>query len=425
MLAARTFLVWKDGDQWDDCQDSIYPMPDDLSGETYAYAVADGVSTSFFSRRWARILTRKFGENPERVFEDWQVWLEEAQAEWQLQIEKIAHSGKANFIVANGFRAKKPAAATFIGLTLTDHNEDGWTWRAALVGDSCLFKLGKDGDVSSWNIKSSTEFCNVVPSVESWPRLNPYAPTQVGSAPFGSESPIRESDSVILATDALAKWLLKRHELGQPVWGTILKLERSEDFEDLVRRARSEEDNSLQNDDVALATLSFGAIHPVFAEQTFTPRPRSTEPKSEAADPVILRNLWEQPDAKAGLLSSSLERTDRIKELFSRTGSKFVLQFTGILLVLLGLMLLQLMKRSAELKHLTRENQILRDQATARTLASKDRAIDSLSISALEKESDAFHQAVQAVSVFEYKSSDSEQIPPDQLQRRSTSKPRR
>src|SRR6266487_254083 len=120
MLSARTFLACKEGEELDDCQDSIYPAPApatrNLESEAGAYAISDGATTSFFSRTWAQILTKRFGEDPERIFKDWNSWLKDAQSEWQQEIEKAAKSENASFLTINGLHAKRPAAATFVGL---------------------------------------------------------------------------------------------------------------------------------------------------------------------------------------------------------------------------------------------------------------------------------------------------------------------
>ena len=84
MPLVRTFLAWKKGDEWDDCQDSIHPLPGDTAADNRnAFAVSDGATTSFFSRAWARILTSHFAEKPEEALSRWDEWLEGAQEKWK------------------------------------------------------------------------------------------------------------------------------------------------------------------------------------------------------------------------------------------------------------------------------------------------------------------------------------------------------
>ena len=136
MLTVRTFLTSKKGEEFEDCQDSIHPFPS-LPTDTGSgvFAVSDGTTTSFFSRAWSAILTRHFAENPGQAFADWDGWLRNAQTEWKSEIGKIVETGKASFFVVNGFRAHKPAAATFAGLALGESTGAGIPWRALVLGD--------------------------------------------------------------------------------------------------------------------------------------------------------------------------------------------------------------------------------------------------------------------------------------------------
>jgi hypothetical protein len=275
MFSARSFLACKEGDELEDCQDSVYPAPTEKS-EVNVYAISDGATTSFFSRAWAQILTRRFGEDPERTFSEWNSWLENAQSEWQQEIRKAADSATASFLTVNGLHARRPAAATFVGVKITPCNSGEWDWQATVLGDSCLFRLRSNGSLTSWKVQSSSEFTNIVEAIESWPRSDSHSPVKFGSS-FGDEPKICSGDNLILSTDALAKWLLKRCEIGAPVWGTIFNLKSDDEFQAFVKQARLEADNPLANDDVALAVLNFGNLQPIFSNQTFTPKPRLEE----------------------------------------------------------------------------------------------------------------------------------------------------
>jgi hypothetical protein len=363
VLSARTFLACKHGEKPADCQDSIHPLPDNkLAFETSSYSVADGVATSFFSRNWARILTRRFGEGPQRVFYDWSRWLADAQDEWILEVERAAHSQGASFLVVNGLHAKRRAAATLVGLTILQQNAEGWTWRAAVLGDSCLFKLTKDGMVSSWNLKWSTEFTNLVTAAESRPSENACLPSQFGSPPHGDEPPIYESDSLLLATDALAKWLLKRQECGNPVWGTILGLETSNAFQLFVDQARLEVEQPLENDDVALVVLKFGEIHSIFAQQMFTPgaRPESPgDPKLTQAPPHRLSEQLTIPTEPSPAIASKPDR--RSPDMAAKS---LFLALAFVLLMSVGL-LASLLKTQSQLRYASNENETLREKLSA------------------------------------------------------------
>ena len=274
MLTVRTFLSSKKGEESDDCQDSIHPFQaaaDDT--ENCIFAVSDGTTTSFFSRVWARTLTRHFAENPDQPFSNWETWLRDAQEKWQAGVKERAEASDASFFTRNGFHAHKPAAATLAALALGEASENGRSWRALVLGDSCIFFLRENGQPRVLNLETSAEFSSVVKTVESWWKDDSHRPILIESLPTGVESPIAEHDTVLIASDALSKWMLLRHERDLPVWGSVLALNDDSEFVDLVAKARVEAEDPLENDDVALAVLRFGDPHPVYRGQRFEPMP--------------------------------------------------------------------------------------------------------------------------------------------------------
>ena len=285
MPTVHTFLAWKKGDEKDDCQDSIHPRPENRATDnSNIFAVSDGATTSFFSRAWARILTSHFAEHPEEALSRWDGWLEGAQEKWKTEIGEIAKSEKASFFVVNGFHSQKPAGATFAGVVLGEKNEQGWPWRARVLGDSCIFILGANGPPRVMELQTSAEFSNLVKTAESWPRKNPHTPSEYESLPNGIEPRIQEHDAVLIASDALSKWMLRRLETKRPIWGSILELDDDLKFQDLVAQARSEAEDPLENDDVALAVLKFGESYPHYQQDHFDPKPAALPAPDEKRD---------------------------------------------------------------------------------------------------------------------------------------------
>src|SRR5207245_11417387 len=65
-----------------------------------------------------------------------------------------------------------------------------------------------------------------------------------------SKGSLRDGDMLLLATDAMAAWLLKRHEEGRPLWTWLYrKLGTPESFAAIVAYGRK---NGLRNDDFTL-----------------------------------------------------------------------------------------------------------------------------------------------------------------------------
>ena len=64
---------------------------------------------------------------------------------------------------------------------------------------------------------------------------------------------LRDGDMLLLATDAVAAWLLKRHEEGRPLWKWLYrKLTTPESFAAMVAYGRK---NGLRNDDFTLVRV--------------------------------------------------------------------------------------------------------------------------------------------------------------------------
>jgi hypothetical protein len=68
-----------------------------------------------------------------------------------------------------------------------------------------------------------------------------------------STGSLRDGDMLLLATDAVAAWLLKRHEDGRPLWRWLYrKLSTPENFAAMVAYGRK---NGLRNDDFTLVRV--------------------------------------------------------------------------------------------------------------------------------------------------------------------------
>jgi len=68
-----------------------------------------------------------------------------------------------------------------------------------------------------------------------------------------SKGSLRDGDMLLLATDAMAAWLLKRHEEGRPLWNWLYrKLGTPESFAAMVAYGRK---NGLRNDDFTLVRI--------------------------------------------------------------------------------------------------------------------------------------------------------------------------
>ena len=242
-LTASSFIIHKEAENPEDCQDAC--AQNDEKGR---YAIADGVTRSFFPKEWATLLVEHFCEsiNLSSVKTDWKDWIGPIQQKWYEQIEEKV-SERNLFYLTNPFNAKKSAASTFIGI---EFNKDNDAWEAMIVGDSCLFHKSGSG-FKSYLIENSTDFTNYPEVFASFARDNHSEPTFI----HGNANP---DDTFILATDALAKWILEHKEIGKldAALDRLKVMETDEKFYQFVHEARHDEAIRLVNDDVTLMLIS-------------------------------------------------------------------------------------------------------------------------------------------------------------------------
>lgn len=183
-------------------------------------AVADGATEAAFSGRWSRTLVQGYVERPalhELVAGARRTWSPPQDDRWYVQAK-----------TAQG------AHAAFLGMVL-----DREAWRAEAVGDCCLFHLRDEDVLLSWPLSDAEDFTHTPPLVSS--RVSDEMPailSRTGTWAAG--------DTFILATDALAAWLIAT---------SPHRVLADEQGDRLIRRARSER---MRNDDVTALIITTG-----------------------------------------------------------------------------------------------------------------------------------------------------------------------
>ena len=241
-LKVASFITHKKAESIADCQDAIK-----VNEEYSRYAVADGATRSFFPKQWAELLVEHFCEMPNLSLneENWKEWLVPIQEEWYKQVEKRVEV-RGQFYLTNSLNTREPAVSTLVGLEVEKTKLE---WGAMVVGDSCLFHKSSIG-FRSYLIEKSEDFTSQPEAFASFAERNHYDPEFISGE-------IQSGDMFILATDALAKWILehKESENLEEVFNQLGQIENREQFNLFVDRAR-DEDIRLVNDDVALILIS-------------------------------------------------------------------------------------------------------------------------------------------------------------------------
>ena len=205
-------------------------------------AVADGATESSFSKLWAVLLAESYVRSTV-VGVEFFARLKPARHLWR---RKLAGRPLPWFASE---KAEQGAFAAFLGIQIDAHKNH---WTALAIGDCCLMHVDDVGQrmrvVGTFPLQKSSQFT-----------MSPYL---IGSRSNGdsvneriqiSKGSLRDGDMLLLATDAVAAWLLKQYEEGRPLWKWIYRrLSTPESFAALVAYGRK---NGLRNDDLTLVRV--------------------------------------------------------------------------------------------------------------------------------------------------------------------------
>lgn len=269
------FTMPKVGEQKSDIEDAY-----SFSSDHSLVAIADGTSTSFLAGEWAKLLVEHFCSPNEssisEIGERWEEWLRPLQQEWRKRYLKIKTDKNIPWNAKGGDKAH--GSATFVGLKLQPPNQGGEKiWEALAVGDSCLFQIKPNsGELISFPITNYQEFTTVTKCFHSLPDYKSHQPLHMkGSYELG--------DIFLLATDALAKWILTDYHIHQSHrWQDLISVDE-EGFINLINQLRG--DKLIEDDDTTLLRLV------VIVESQTTKPPNGDHPDPNRPNPGNKKNL--------------------------------------------------------------------------------------------------------------------------------------
>tara|TARA_Y100000590_G_scaffold319331_1_gene361385 strand:- start:68 stop:787 length:720 start_codon:yes stop_codon:yes gene_type:complete len=206
------------------------------------FAIADGVSTAPFSEIWSQLIVTKFVKNPPDTNDSILIssWLDDIRKEWFSEIKKNESVDDLVREVAE----EEGSATTFLGGKFEKINK-----RKKLdvfaIGDSNIFILRKNRIIDSFPIELSGTFSdrtNAISSIKNIGKKETFSTKTFN---------LLKNDIIILATDALAKWILNSSNLGQKPWNKILKNKNS--IEKYIEELRAK--NKIDDDDTTCMIL--------------------------------------------------------------------------------------------------------------------------------------------------------------------------
>ena len=252
-LHDKSFRASKEAESIDGCQDAYC-----INTKANRYAIADGATRSFYPAEWARLIVEHFCNNPSGLNKslflnsNWEEWLMPIQQEWYADIAKEVEKSE-KYYVKNRFAKKEAAGSTFVGMEFNYVAENKQLhWQAMIVGDSCLFHVTKD-TFESFLLTKSEEFTNFPECFASFSKDNHFTPKFISGE-------AKNGDVFLLATDALANWILRQKGVKnwEKVWNTFISLENEDDFERFIYNIRNDQHIPLDDDDVTLVVIFVG-----------------------------------------------------------------------------------------------------------------------------------------------------------------------
>lgn len=241
---AFSVRVAKHGNSIDECEDAVSIDP-----RRAVLAVADGASSSFGAHLWADALTKHFVQQPPKPLSvgAFSSWLADARA-----ASPNAEPGGGGADPANGWWSeegvRQGAYSTIVGVAIMTDG-DGRVATVMCLGDSSAFVLtGQPGDRvmrRAIPYEDASQF-------GSHPALLSSMAERLHDEPSWTTIPTTPGDVVVLASDAVAEWLL-----GDPKRFGVFDGAEPEAIASRLIGERT--DGRIVNDDLTVAVLELAS----------------------------------------------------------------------------------------------------------------------------------------------------------------------
>jgi len=254
----QSYSLPKDGSSREDYEDAFSPdatKGTELEQSRLSMAIADGATETSFSREWANDLVAAYVQRPGRFYKNQQLahLIRDLGARLHTRIEKKVLSLDVPWYVEQ--KAREGAFAAILGLTLwgnPSESPDRAVWRACAIGDCCVLQIRNGELIGAFPYRQAADFSNRPYLVSSRPDRN----ARLADHRSSYSGKWQRGDELLLMTDALACWFLRRWELRSDPLELLAHLQSDDEFAKLVARERHEYLDGgvplLRNDDVTL-----------------------------------------------------------------------------------------------------------------------------------------------------------------------------
>ncbi|MGX6744323.1 hypothetical protein ACM563_28345 [Streptomyces xantholiticus] len=263
----------KQGSLETECEDAVFVLPsrphDYMLREPLTAGVCDGATESVLAKDWARLLSRVAAEHAMEQSEflaggtAFEEFASSAVAQWDPWLKQYTQARQVEGRPLKWYEHTKLAAGAYATLLTVrvdpdldqyrDTTEPGWRWRAAALGDSCLFHLRNDRLAQAFPVAAVEEF-GTTPDL--FGSRNHDVALLARRTRF-TEGTCQPGDRLLLMTDALAAWLLAAQDQDDAV-RQVLEYAGPDDLDEFKNWLNGLRDSrQLRNDDVALVRIDF------------------------------------------------------------------------------------------------------------------------------------------------------------------------
>lgn len=246
-LSVRVRWLPKAGNRTDEYEDACWPTRSyPIDEPTARVAIADGATESAFAGRWARQLTRAWGEGDLHP-DDLTGSLAGEQAAWQAAVDAQPLPWYAEE------KARSGAFAALLGVTIDMRGGQQAGWAALAVGDCVLFHVRGDRLVRSFPAEDADFFASRPLLISSRPERN----LAIAANLYHTAGNLKAGDCLYLATDALGQWLMRAVESGDQPWYALdgMIMRGRPRFAAWVDELRAR--GALRNDDVTVLRIEW------------------------------------------------------------------------------------------------------------------------------------------------------------------------
>jgi hypothetical protein len=262
-IRVKAFQTPKNGSTSEECQDAVA-----WNEQKRNFAIADGVSDSAFQSLWADLLVNSFvtevGAAPEFTKAWLTTWLRNEQNKWNNQVnwDTVPWHGR--------MKAEQTGAqATFLGIRLLSESH---SWVGIAIGDCNLFRFSKNRTFrESIPNKRAVDFSNATQAFSSIGQDEEYE--QKTKRIQGRYEP---GDILVLATDAMARWMLEMLEEKQDPLDEIPTSDAPGVFDQWVNTLRQA--GKMKDDDTSLLLIQTGPVPTPVHDPKPGPKPKRSEP---------------------------------------------------------------------------------------------------------------------------------------------------